>query len=100
MTNDQAPMTNRAVSDSLVIGIWSLVILSWIDSDFGLLRCRFARLDLYKLTLVADTLAFVGLGLAERSQLGGELTDLLLVWALDDDVGVVGASHREAGGNL
>src|SRR6185312_1527122 len=48
-----------------------------------LFGCRFARLDLHVFALVADSLAFIGLGLAERTQLGGELADLLLVRTLN-----------------
>ena len=48
--------------------------------------------------LVADALALVGFGLANRPHFGGELADLLLVASLDDDVRLIGAGHIQARG--
>src|SRR5687768_4571161 len=65
-----------------------------------LLRGGLARLDLDLFALVANALALVGFGLAERSQLGGKLTNLLLIAALNHNVCGIRASDRQAGGNL
>src|SRR6478735_12612470 len=48
------------------------------------------------LAAVLDTLALVGLGLAPATDLGGELTDRLLVDARDLDRGLIGGLHLEA----
>src|SRR3954468_16797725 len=65
----------------------SLRIDASVDSHQALLRTctgeRLARLDLHDFAFVADALALVRLGLAHAAQLGGELTDGLLIGAGD-----------------
>src|SRR5687768_3253882 len=61
----------------------------WPQVPAGLaLAGGLARLAADRFTFVADALALVGLGLAERSDVRGDLTDQLLV----------GAAHLDAGG--
>src|SRR5947209_2887983 len=52
--------------------------------------CALAHLPRHVLALVADPLALVGLGLALLADVGGDLPDLLLGGALDDDAGRLG----------
>ena len=51
------------------------ILGSGTETRFGLLGGRFARFDLDLFALIPDSLAFVGLGFAECSHLGGELSD-------------------------
>src|SRR5882672_3055397 len=63
----------------------------------ALLLLAFLQLDL--LAGVAHTLALVGLGGANVTDLRGHLTDLLPVDALDEDFRLAGRFDRDAFGN-
>ena len=64
------------------------------------LRRRLTWLELDNFALVADAFTLVGLGLAERANLGGELADQLLVATLDHDVRLVWTGDFQASRNL
>src|SRR5690349_13358684 len=59
-----------------------------------------AHLSADVLSLVADSLALVGLGRAHLADLGGRLADHLLVGPLDDDLRRRGHLKRDAGARL
>ncbi len=66
----------------------------------ALLLSGLAELAADVLANVVDTLALVRLGRTLRTDLSGDLADLLLVDALDVDVGVVGNLEGDALGSL
>src|SRR6056297_2916784 len=65
-----------------------------------LFGCALTRFDFDWFALIANPFAFVGLGLPQGTDFGGELSDFLLVAALDDDVRLIGTGDREFRRNL
>src|SRR5258707_12767052 len=63
---------------------------------FSRYSCSLSDLPADVLALVADALALVRLGRAHLADLGGDLSDLLLVDALDDDLVRRGDLERDA----
>src|SRR3982751_5720986 len=73
---------------------WSFLV----SISVPLLLLRF--LDRHLLVGVADALALVGLGRAQRADFGSDLADRLPVEALDDDLGLRRALDLDAGWHL
>ena len=64
--------------------------------EWDRLRGGLTRLDLHMLAFVADSLAFIGFWLADRSYLGGKLTHFLFITTAYDDVRRIGAGHLQS----
>ena len=70
---------------------------AWPPAPTCLLLCRrLAGLAADDFAIVADALAFVGLRLADRPDLGRELAHLLFIHALDDNVRLIGTGDRQS----